>query len=942
MLIFDYHYVKNVVFSRAFAVVACVALCSATMTGSGQGQDKSNRTSLLNRKVIESWENGTAGFTASHRDTRLKTQGAVPGWSTKVYDGEQCLSAKFPKGEAANTRRILSKDFPEGLDLAGRTMIEYGIMAAEGPGKDFFTTLTLFDKKGNRFECEAYFIPSLWRGILFDVSDCGFLSDIRRIEIAAWCDSPKPWDTPNIMIDGLCAGTVADMDFNTPGSEKAFTSVGKGKLSRRDGILRYDFKRGSALEFRADTSNNNLYNPPLEVRNTLRLVMQNKSNADSLRISFITESDTVFDHLKSKAIAIQPNSAMQVVEVNLSDNRHANGHLKGFRIEPSGKGGTLLIDRITFERESPILPNAGKILSCKANGSHLTVRGQVDNSYLTPGARLQLRHAPLYRSELPADSLELLGECAATKLFALAGIPNSRLNGKMTHLSSRLAMYLKSSDGTLTPVGEPFYIENWRDFCSNPYAFENPATIFAVEDYGAKGDGFTNDNAAIQQAIDAAAEAGGGTVVLSAGADGREREYLATDLRLKGNVTLFVAPGAVLRQSGIADHYTSYRLDYGHDNIIPGIPWTHSMYTNMPLILAKDTHNIKITGGGKIRMDDTYSENRSWTHYAKNCSDRIHIVPIAVCNTNHVEISDIDINRCNNYHTIFYRADSVYIGNVKLVEVACLSGDGVSLGNAVTNVNIDRLIFESNDDGIVLASSYKDPRGGNWRERVDTIDSSVRNINVCHSYIDSNRGGGGKAIAFIPWGSTNPRQDYNEIDNIRVTDCVLRGGHSVGTWPDNPFDGKVFMGDERDDYAPVKNIDIRGNEYLSLCDLMWVEPTTFVTDCGIKSSSQLKNPEFADRTAYWSRTGKVTAVRPGLIEIDGGCLYQGLTLEPGTYRITLDGDEGAVAFAAKPDSTENLCNEEGQFAIDAEGLQLVGAKADGKARIMRVILEKIN
>ena len=141
-------------------------------------------------------------------------------------------------------------------------------------------------------------------------------------------------------------------------------------------------------------------------------------------------------------------------------------------------------------------------------------------------------------------------------------------------------------------------------------------------------------------------------------------------------------------------------------------------------------------------------------------------MPIAVCNTRNVEITDIDIIRCNNYHSIFYRADSVYIGNLKLIEVACLSGDGVSLGNAVTNVKIDRLIFESNDDGIVLASSYKDPRGGNWRERVDTIDSSVRNITVSHSYIDSNRNGAGKAIAFIPWGSTNPRQDYNEIDNI--------------------------------------------------------------------------------------------------------------------------------------------------------------------------------
>ena len=62
------------------------------------------------------------------------------------------------------------------------------------------------------------------------------------------------------------------------------------------------------------------------------------------------------------------------------------------------------------------------------------------------------------------------------------------------------------------------------------------------------------------------------------------------------------------------------------------------MYTNRPLILAKDTDHVKITGGGTIRMDDTYSENPLWTHYARTCSDRIHIVPIAICNTKHVEI----------------------------------------------------------------------------------------------------------------------------------------------------------------------------------------------------------------------------------------------------------------------------------------------------------------
>ena len=242
----------------------------------------------------------------------------------------------------------------------------------------------------------------------------------------------------------------------------------------------------------------------------------------------------------------------------------------------------------------------------------------------------------------------------------------------------------------------------------------------------------------------------------------------------------------------------------------------HGPTANRPLILAKDVERVKITGGGRIRMDDTYTENTVWQHYARNCSDRIHIVPIAICNARHIEISDIEINRCSNYHTIFYRADSVFIGNLRLLEVACLSGDGLSFGNAVQNVRVERAIYESNDDG-------------------------------------------GKAIALIPWGSTNPRQDYNEIDNITVTDCVLRGGHSVGTWPDNPFDGKPFDNNEVDDYSPVKNLFINTNEYLSPCDIMWVKPTTLITDCGIRGSSTIRNGDFTDRLAYWTAQGPVHA-----------------------------------------------------------------------------------
>src|SRR5579871_5485164 len=78
-----------------------------------------------------------------------------------------------------------------------------------------------------------------------------------------------------------------------------------------------------------------------------------------------------------------------------------------------------------------------------------------------------------------------------------------------------------------------------------------PASAFGPVDdralnvlkHGAKGDGKTRDTQALQAAIDACYQAGGGTIVLPAGT------FLSGSLHLKSGVALHLDHGATLRAS---------------------------------------------------------------------------------------------------------------------------------------------------------------------------------------------------------------------------------------------------------------------------------------------------------------------------------------------------------------------------------------------------------
>ncbi|HEV2134706.1 MAG TPA: glycosyl hydrolase family 28 protein [Terracidiphilus sp.] len=113
------------------------------------------------------------------------------------------------------------------------------------------------------------------------------------------------------------------------------------------------------------------------------------------------------------------------------------------------------------------------------------------------------------------------------------------------------------------------------------------ARDFNVKDYGAKGNGSRLDTQAIQAAIDAAAKAGGGTVLVPAGT------YLSGSIFVKSNTVLDVEKGATILGSERLADYPMMRTR------VAGIEMTWPA----ALVNVYEQSNAKITGQGTIDGD---------------------------------------------------------------------------------------------------------------------------------------------------------------------------------------------------------------------------------------------------------------------------------------------------------------------------------------------------
>jgi len=131
--------------------------------------------------------------------------------------------------------------------------------------------------------------------------------------------------------------------------------------------------------------------------------------------------------------------------------------------------------------------------------------------------------------------------------------------------------------------------------------------FFDVRTYGATGDGKTIDTPAINKAIEAAAAAGGGTVVFPAGT------YMCFSIRLKSKVDLFLSQGCTIEAAASPkDGETTGYMGGTYDAAEPNTAWDayqdygHNHWHNS-LMWGEGINDISITGPGLI-----YGKGLSW------------------------------------------------------------------------------------------------------------------------------------------------------------------------------------------------------------------------------------------------------------------------------------------------------------------------------------------
>lgn len=261
-----------------------------------------------------------------------------------------------------------------------------------------------------------------------------------------------------------------------------------------------------------------------------------------------------------------------------------------------------------------------------------------------------------------------------------------------------------------------------------PVPAAGTSSIYDVRTYGATGNGTTIDSPAINKAIEAAAAAGGGTVLFPAGT------YASYSIRLKSNIALYLEQGSTI----LAASTSLEGITGGYDPAGPRQPWEsyqdygHNHWHNS-LIWGEGISNFAILGPGLI--------------WGKGLSRGISEKNLPQAEKSGAGNKAIALKNC---HNVILRDFSILAG-----------GHFGILATGVDNLTIDNLKIDTNRDGMDI--------------------DCCRNVRVSNCSVNSPWDDGICPKSSFALGYARA------TENVTITNCYVTGDFQLGTMLDGTF-----------------------------------------------------------------------------------------------------------------------------------------------------------
>ena len=263
---------------------------------------------------------------------------------------------------------------------------------------------------------------------------------------------------------------------------------------------------------------------------------------------------------------------------------------------------------------------------------------------------------------------------------------------------------------------------------------------FNVMDFGARGNGISDDAIAIQKAVDACTNAGGGDVVFSA-----NHTFLSGPVQLKSNVNIVLETNSVWKAN---PDESIYHLSAFGKNEGEGMMW----------IWAKDVENLSFSGHGTIHgngirfmgaeLFDSY-ELKPVTTF----DPRPHV--LTLMGVRNLNIRDITIREGAYWTVHLIGCDGAVIDGINLLNnLKIRNGDGIDIDHS-KNVRIANCYITSGDDAICLKNRREFEEYGSCHDIV--VTNCVMESRSCTVKIGS--------------------ENMDSIYNVVIDNCVIKGSN---------------------------------------------------------------------------------------------------------------------------------------------------------------------